>query len=305
MKSKTGLSALLVLSVCFLWSATQYGYRDWEEYIDFSVGGAEAEVSDVEFDAFLDRVKISASIKKLKAITKGTEFRIDEDSDLLTFLMDLYSVELAGGEFSIVGDDPTEFMDFKIDNLSVESSDMDMVTSMRDDIPNINFITGELSLRGMELNISPRLSYEFYDVTRELGGTPGVLAIDRFNAEVSYNRRGLIILDGSLSTPYGKASVEGKVLFDERYPERSPIRKFELTVQNLSEELQEALEEWERESGSSLPRKGRNIEIIITGTLGEPLMDGKPLMESSYDEWDYEEDAEEAWDYGEDAEEAW
>ena len=294
---KTGLSVLLILSVCFLWSATQYGYRDWEEYIDFSVGGAEAGVSDVEFDAFLDRVKISGSIKKLKAITKGTEFRIEEDSDLLTFLMDLYSVELAGGEFSIVGNDPTEFMDFKIDNLSVEFSDMDMVTSMRDDIPNINFITGELSLRGMELNISPRLSYEFYDVTRELWGTPGVLAIDRFNAEVSYNRRGLITLDGSLSTPYGKASVEGKVLFDDRYPERSPIRKFELTVQNLSEELQEALEEWERESGSSLPRKGRNIEIIITGTLGEPLMDGKPLIERSYDEWDYGEDAEEAWDY--------
>jgi hypothetical protein len=53
-------------------------------------------------------------------------------------------------------------------------------------------------------------------------------------------------------------------------------------VQNLSEELQEVLEEWELETGNSLPRKGRSIEINITGTLGEPLMDGKPLIESSY-----------------------
>ncbi|MDP7526525.1 MAG: hypothetical protein QF852_02755, partial [Candidatus Marinimicrobia bacterium] len=85
-----------------------------------------------------------------------------------------------------------------------------------------------------------------------------------------------------LSTPYGKASVGGELLFDERYPERSTIRKFNLTVQNLSEELQEVLEEWELETGNSLPRKGRSIEINITGTLGEPLMDGKPLIESSY-----------------------
>ncbi len=53
-------------------------------------------------------------------------------------------------------------------------------------------------------------------------------------------------------------------------------------MQNLSEELQEVLEEWELETGNSLPRKGRSIEINITGTLGEPLMDGKPLIESSY-----------------------
>ena len=50
----------------------------------------------------------------------------------------------------------------------------------------------------------------------------------------------------------------------------------------MSEELQEVLEEWELETGNSLPRKGRSIEINITGTLGEPLMDGNPLIESSY-----------------------
>jgi hypothetical protein len=112
------------------------------------------------------------------------------------------------------------------------------------------------------------------------------LAIDRFNAEVSYNRRGRVTLSGNLSTPYGKASVGGELLFDERYPERSTIRKFNLTVQNLSEELQEVLEEWELETGNSLPRKGRSIEINITGTLGEPLMDGKPLIERSRYEWE-------------------
>jgi hypothetical protein len=169
-----------------------------------------------------------------------------------------------------------------MDEVSIEFSDMNMVTSMRDDFPDLSSLKGELTVRGIELNISPRLSYEFYDITRQFGGKPGILAIDRFNAEVSYNRRGRVTLSGNLSTPYGKASVGGELLFDERYPERSTIRKFNLTVQNLSEELQEALEEWELETGNSLPRKGRSIEINITGTLGEPLMDGKPLIESSY-----------------------
>ena len=263
-----------------LLAAPQYGYQD--EYVDVSVGGAEAEVKNVEFDAYLDGVKISASLDLLKTVLKGTEFKIKEDSDLLTFLMDLYSVEISGGELSVEGEDPTEFVEFKMDEVSIEFSDMNMVTSMRDDFPDLSSLKGELTVRGIELNISPRLSYEFYDITRQFGGKPGILAIDRFNAEVSYNRRGRVTLSGNLSTPYGKASVGGELLFDERYPERSTIRKFNLTVQNLSEELQEVLEEWELETGNSLPRKGRSIEINITGTLGEPLMDGKPLIESSY-----------------------
>ena len=276
---------ILVVSLFFLIGINvlfglQYGYQD--EYVDVSVGGAEAEVKNVEFDAYLDGVKISASLDLLKTVLKGTEFKIKEDSDLLTFLMDLYSVEISGGELSVEGEDPTEFVEFKMDEVSIEFSDMNMVTSMRDDFPDLSSLKGELTVRGIELNISPRLSYEFYDITRQFGGTPGILAIDRFNAEVSYNRRGRVTLSGNLSTPYGKASVGGELLFDERYPERSTIRKFNLTVQNLSEELQEVLEEWELETGNSLPRKGRSIEINITGTLGEPLMDGKPLIESSY-----------------------
>ena len=276
---------ILVVSLFFLIGINvlfglQYGYQD--EYVDVSVGGAEAEVKNVEFDAYLDGVKISASLDLLKTVLKGTEFKIKEDSDLLTFLMDLYSVEISGGELSVEGEDPTEFVEFKMDEVSIEFSDMNMVTSMRDDFPDLSSLKGELTVRGIELNISPRLSYEFYDITRQFGGKPGILAIDRFNAEVSYNRRGRVTLSGNLSTPYGKASVGGELLFDERYPERSTIRKFNLTVQNLSEELQEVLEEWELETGNSLPRKGRSIEINITGTLGEPLMDGKPLIESSY-----------------------
>ncbi len=278
-----------------LLAAPQYGYQD--EYVDVSVGGAEAEVKNVEFDAYLDGVKISASLDLLKTVLKGTEFKIKEDSDLLTFLMDLYSVEISGGELSVEGEDPTEFVEFKMDEVSIEFSDMNMVTSMRDDFPDLSSLKGELTVRGIELNISPRLSYEFYDITRQFGGKPGILAIDRFNAEVSYNRRGRVTLSGNLSTPYGKASVGGELLFDERYPERSTIRKFNLTVQNLSEELQEVLEEWELETGNSLPRKGRSIEINITGTLGEPLMDGKPLIESSYYYEDEGQDAEIAQEY--------
>jgi hypothetical protein len=99
--------------------------------------------------------------------------------------------------------------------------------------------------------------------------------------------------------------VGGELLFDERYPERSTIRKFNLTVQNLSEELQEVLEEWELETGNSLPRKGRNIEINITGTLGEPLMDGKPLIERSRYEWEYGDDVEGDWDYDDEVGEEW
>ena len=279
-KTKIFVVPLFSLIGISLLSGLQYRYQD--EYVDVSVGGVETEVKNVEFDAYLDRVKISASLDLLKTVLKGTEFKVEEKSDLLTFLMDLYSVEISGGELSVEGEDPTEFVEFKMDEVSVEFSDMNMVTSMRDDFPDLSSLKGELTVRGIELNISPRLSYEFYDITRQFGGTPGILAIDRFNAEVSYNRRGRVTLSGNLSTPYGKASVGGELLFDERYPERSTIRKFNLTVQNLSEELQEVLEEWELETGNSLPRKGRNIEINITGTLGEPLMDGKPLIESSY-----------------------
>ena len=279
-KTKIFVVPLFSLIGISLLSGLQYRYQD--EYVDVSVGGAEAEVKNVEFDAYLDGVKISASLDLLKTVLKGTEFKIKEDSDLLTFLMDLYSVEISGGELSVEGEDPTEFVEFKMDEVSIEFSDMNMVTSMRDDFPDLSSLKGELTVRGIELNISPRLSYEFYDITRQFGGKPGILAIDRFNAEVSYNRRGRVTLSGNLSTPYGKASVGGELLFDERYPERSTIRKFNLTVQNLSEELQEVLEEWELETGNSLPRKGRSIEINITGTLGEPLMDGKPLIESSY-----------------------
>lgn len=246
--------------------------QDWEEYIDVSVGVAESELLDVEFDAQVDRIKISIRLDKLKAVVKGTEFRMEEDSNMLDFLLDLYSVELDDGELSIVGDDPTEFVDFKIDNVTVEFSDIDMATSLRDDVPNLNSLTGELTIRDMELNISPRLSHDFYDVTSKLGGTPGVLVIDRLNAEISYNRSGIVNLGGSLSTPYGKASVDGELLMNDQYPERSLIREFDLTVQNLSEELQEALEEWESESGRILPRRGRSIEINITGSLGDPVM---------------------------------
>ncbi len=289
---KTGLSALLVLSVCFLWSTPQYGNLDVPDLMDVSIGYLEGEMSDVEFDGYFDQQRFQISLDLIKTELKDAELRESESSDLTSFLMDLYSVELEGMDI-VFGDDPIESVGLHLDEFSFAFSDLDWISSPENDILEFNSLTGELTIRGLEL----KLNNEFYNLISMLGGKPGVLEIDRFNAEVSYNRRGLITLDGSLSTPYGKASVEGKVLFDDRYPERSPIRKFELTVQNLSEELQEALEEWERESGSSLPRKGRNIEIIITGTLGEPLMDGKPLIGRSYDEWDYGEDAEEAWDY--------
>ena len=35
---KTGLSALIVLSVCCLWSTPQYGNRDVPEFMDVSIG---------------------------------------------------------------------------------------------------------------------------------------------------------------------------------------------------------------------------------------------------------------------------
>ena len=265
---KTGLSALLVLSVCFLWSTPQYGNLDVPDLMDVSIGYLEGEMSDVEFDGYFDQQRFQISLDLIKTELKDAELRESESSDLTSFLMDLYSVELEGMDI-VFGDDPIESVGLHLDEFSFAFSDLDWVSSPEDDILEFNSLTGELTIRGLEL----KLNNEFYNLISMLGGKPGVLEIDRFNAEVSYNRRGRVTLSGKLITPFGKASVDGELLFNESNPQLSRIRKFNLTVENLSDELEALLQQMEMESGMTLPRRGRKIEISFTGTLGNPVLE--------------------------------
>lgn len=267
---KTGLSTLLVLSVCFLWSTPQYGNRDVPDLMDVSIGYFEGEMSDVEFDGYFDQQRFQISLDLIKTELKDAELRESESSDLTSFLINLYSVELEGMDI-VLGDDPIESVGLHLDEFSFAFSDMDWVSSPEDDILEFNSSTGELTIRGLELELE--LNNEYYNLISMLGGKPGVLEIDRFNAEVSYNRSGRVTLSGKLITPFGKASVDGELFFNESNPQLSRIRKFNLTVENLSDELEALLQQMEMESGMTLPRRGRKIEISFTGTLGNPVLE--------------------------------
>ncbi len=271
---RTNLRALYRLFPLVLFgsllAAFQYGNRDVPEFMDVSIGYLEGEMSDVEFDGYFDQQRVQISFDLIKTELKDTELRGSESSDLMSFLMDLYSVELEGMDI-VLGDDPIESVELHLDEFSFAFSDLDLASSLEANIPEVNSLTGELTIRGLEL----KLSDEFYNLTNMLGGKPGVLEIDRFNAEVSYNRRGRITLNGNLITPFGKASVDGELLFNESNPQLSRIQKFNLTVENLSDELEALLQQMEMESGMTLPRRGRKIEISFTGTLGNP----EPVLE--------------------------
>jgi hypothetical protein len=269
---RTNLRALYRLFPLVLFgsllAAFQYGNRDVPEFMDVSIGYLEGEMSDVEFDGYFDQQRVQISFDLIKTELKDTELRGSESSDLMSFLMDLYSVELEGMDI-VLGDDPIESVELHLDEFSFAFSDLDLASSLEANIPEVNSLTGELTIRGLEL----KLSNEFYNLTNMLGGKPGVLEIDRFNAEVSYNRRGRITLNGNLITPFGKASVDGELLFNESNPQLSRIQKFNLTVENLSDELEALLQQMEMESGMTLPRHGRKIEISFTGTLGNPVLE--------------------------------
>ena len=202
----------------------------------------------------------------------------DQDSSRFEFLQKRGRFKISGVSLeAIPGKDINDLAQFRLNDILLETSDINMFGFIIDSLPRVDHGRGHFTMRNLEINIPTSLTddIEINYLLEQLGIWNGVLKIRLIDFEINLLSSRVGEIRVRLQTPFLSISLDGDISLSQG--NKSPKISFQQTdvrIKPVSLGVRAMIRKWEKNNELELPRKNGVIMLRVNGPIFRPQIDG-------------------------------
>ena len=221
----------------------------------------------------------SLDIKEIsQTFSSEASLEFIKDSSKFQFLQKKGRFKISGVNLKAIPDsDINDLAHFRLNDIVLETSNINLFGIVRDSIPKIDHARGHFTMRNVDINIPTSMTedIEINYFLEQLGIWNGVFKIRLIDFEINLLSSRLGEIRARFQTPFLNISLDGDLsLIQGRDAPQIFFQQTEVMIKPISLGVRNTIRKWEKDNDIDLPRKNGVIMLKISGPVLRPQIDG-------------------------------
>ena len=233
---------------------------------------SKSDIDTIDWKYSINAQEISQTFSSDATLSYG------HDSSSFKFLQKKGRFKISGISLEAIPESNiNDLAQFRLNDLVLETSNINLFGFIKDSIPKIDHGRGHFSLRNLEVNIPTSLSsdIEINYFLEQLGIWNGVLKIRLIDFEINLLSSRLGEIRVRLQTPFLSISLDGDIsLAQNSKNSKIMFQQTDVKIKPISLGVGTMIRKWEKSNDIELPRKNGVIMLKINGPILRPQIDG-------------------------------